>query len=578
MNTAYTDYSRRQLDANHIIVRYLIRPKNPHGIEEIIEDFVLELKGNSWTDLPVNYLTRVKSYESYVYELTINDVSNYAYMSIAFKADNFDFELGGIAQILALVAGDNISTKKLESIRIVDLYLPERVLTQFRGPTNGIEAIRDLYQTPKAPILQMILKPRFGLTAEEYAHIAYRCGVAGVQAVRDDQMLISTSYCHFNQKVDKILEALKRVEDETGKRVLYYPNVTVSQRHIPRIIDELRKKGIQALTVNCIYEGLGVIELLRDIAPDFIIQAHRSGYVLLSNNLNYSISYSVLAQLMNLAGADEVHIGSIFGRFDVKKQETLKSLEFLRNPGGGLKSSLPIISGSVTPAIIPATIDAISRDVVFLAGSGILGHPHSMEAGVRAMREMIDITMDAAGIEDMLRNGRVSDDLLRALALWGYKPDGIHFDQRVHELSLQKLSLKDQLDSNVKERLRSVVQQYSQRFADDEICILSSALDATGRVLAGNVGQITEKYLRKLTIYENIEYRQFFSAVSRLFEAGVIDQELESGLDEIRKLYNKAKHKDIYILFKEVLPSVDHLFSFFAWMEARVFSSEGGAG
>jgi ribulose-bisphosphate carboxylase large chain len=578
MSTAHIDYSNRPTDSDYIVVRYLLRPKDTHGIEEVIEDFVLELKGNSWTDLPVDYLTRVKSYESYVHELTINDVSNYAYMSIGFNADNFDFELGGVAQILAIVAGDNISTKKLESIRIVDLFLPESVKVQFKGPANGIEAIRDLYRTPKAPILQMILKPRFGLTAEEYAHIAYRCGVAGVQAVRDDQMLISTSYCRFQQKVDSIVYALKRAEDKVGKKILYYPNITISHRHIPRIVDNLREKGIQALTINCIHEGMGVIEYLREYAPDFIIQAHRSGYVLLSNNLHYSISYSVLAQLMNLAGADEVHVGSIFGRFDVKKQETLKSLEFLRNPGSGLRGSLPIISGSVTPAIIPATIDAISHDVIFLAGSGILGHPKSMEAGVKAMKEMIDITMEASGIEDMLRNGRVSDDLLRALALWGYKPDGVKYDRRIHELALQNLAVKDQLDIAVKDRLRSVVEQYAQRFSDDEICILSSALDATGRTLAGNVGQITEKYLRKLTIHENIEYRQFFSAVSRLSEAGVFDHQLESGLDGIRKLYNKAKHKDIYILFREVLPSVDHLFAFFAWLEERKISIDGGVG
>lgn len=556
-----------------IVVRYLIKPREGVNISDVVDDFVHEFSGSSWTELPVEYMNKIKLQENYLYDLTINEFSNYAYMSIAFPHQNFDIQLGGIAQLLAIIAGDNISSSKLEVIRVTAIYFPDDILKHFSGPSYGVEGVRATYGIPKAPLLQMILKPRLGLSADDYADIAFRAAVSGVDAIRDDQMLVSTQYCPFYKKIDAISTAIQKAMDITGRQILYYPNITLSQKHMPRVIEHLRSKKINAVTVNAVFEGFGIIEQLRDIASDFIIQAHRSGYVIFSNNVKFSISYAVLAQLLNLAGADEIHIGSIFGRFDVKKQEALDSLRYISAPPGGQKGSFPIISGNVTPAIIEASVDEISRNIIFTAGSGIIGHPRGIEAGVKSIKEMINIVMDGTRIETLISNGKVSKDLLHALHLWGYKRDGVTKNKEIEKQARQILQGKEYISKEYKEKTSLLLDYYISYFEDKEISIIAEALNLTGKAVGINVGQIAEKYVRRLCIQHDITYKQLFSGIEKLFQQQIIDQDIENHLHKIRSVYNKAKHREIFIGFEEALPSLDALIEFFRWLETRVDSA-----
>ncbi len=567
VNSRLAPKQLNEAEKDDIIVRYLIQPRDKVSISEVVDDFIEEFKGN-WTNLPFVLLNKAERYENTIYELTINELSNYAYMSVAYPTDNFDLEIGGITQILAIIAGDNIGSKAIASIRVTDLHIPKKLADNFAGPTFGVKGIRELYGIARHPILQMILKPRLGLMPDDYADIAYRAAVSGIDAVRDDQMLISTSYCPFYERVDKISAALKKAEDKTGRHTFYYPNITVSPVQIEPIIDYLREKGINTITVNAVYSGLGILEYLRKIAPDFVIQAHRSGYVILSNNRNYSISYAVLAQLFHHAGADEIHIGSIFGRFDVKKQETLKCLEHICNPLDlNAKKSFPIVAGSVTPAIVKATIDEISSNVIFMAGSGIIGHPIGIESGVKALKEMINIAMDGTNINTLLTGKLVSDDLLHALHFWGFKNDGINNDQSVVEKARQLLQVNDYIDENVKELKRAELQYFKELFQDHEISIIIDALSNTATVLSGSVGLIAEKYIRKICNTNNVPFCQMFNGIKHLHECSIIDEQLTSRLHEIRTYYNKAKHKNIYISFEEALTVIDDMIFFFKWIE-----------
>lgn len=552
---------------NNIIVRYLIQPRDKASISDVVDDFIKEFKGN-WTNLPYSLLNKADKYENTIYELTINELSNYAYMSVAYPADNFELEFGGITQILSIIAGDNISSKTIASIRVTDLHLPKVLTDKMKGPLFGVDGIREIYGIPIDPLLHMILKPRLGLGPEDYADIAYRAAISGIDAIRDDQMLISTSYCPFYERVEKISSALKKAEDKTGKKAFYYPNITISPIHIAPVIDYLRNMGIRTITVNAVYEGLGIIEYLRAIAPDFIIQAHRSGYIILSNNRNYSISYAVIAQLLHYSGADEIHIGSIFGRFDVKKQETLKSLEHICNPlDNNTKKSFPIVAGSVTPAIIEATIDEVSSNVIFMAGSGIIGHPIGIESGVKALKEMIHIAMEGSNINTLMTGNLISSDFLHALHLWGYRKDGINNDLKVVEKARQLLQVNDSLDEGIKEIKKAEFDYFKELLQDPEIGIITDALSNSATVLTGSVGLIAEKYIRKICNTNNVPFCQMFNGIKHLRECSLIDERLTSKLHEIRSYYNKAKHKNIYISYRDALTVIENMIYFFKWIE-----------
>ena len=97
-----------------VVVRYLIKPKDGINVVDVVDNFIHEFSGSSWTDLPVEYISKIQLRKNYLHDLTINEFSNFAYMSIGYPNENFDIELGGIAQLLGIVAGDNISSKKLD--------------------------------------------------------------------------------------------------------------------------------------------------------------------------------------------------------------------------------------------------------------------------------------------------------------------------------------------------------------------------------------------------------------------------------------------------------------------------------
>ncbi len=553
-------------DPDVILVRYLIEPKTSDGMGDVIDELVQEFKGNAWTDLPRELLSSIEKVEAYIAEININEFSNFAYVTMAYPACHFDFYEGGLGQLLALIAGDNISSKSIGSLRITDIFFPKEILASFAGPAHGVAGIRSLYNIPIDPILQVILKPRLGLSSEGYADLAEILTMAGAEAVREDQMMISTRYCPFKERVSFISSRIKDIEQKTGRPILYYPNISLTPSRIPEALDFLRKQGVRAVTVNAVHQGIGSVELIRSLAPDMILQAHRSGYVMLSNNRKFSISYSVLAQLYHLAGADEIHIGSIFGRFDVRKQETLKSLDAISRPAAGLKPAMPVISGNVFPGLLEANINALGCDIVLMAGSAVIGHPLGIEAGVSAFKEMTSSIMAGRRIETLLTNRNVSDDLLKALNLWPYKRDGINSDAHIAKLVDQCLHSKEMIDPSYIEHTTKRMDYYRTRFGDDEIQLISDSLTLSGRSVAGSIGQVAEKYTRLLCIKYSIPYHQFFSALEKLSEAGILSGTVLDGLHAIRLLYNHAKHEGVFIYYKETVEVINSLCSFFEFL------------
>jgi len=125
--------------SDDIIVRYLIKPKDGVNIASVVDNFILELKGNAWTNLPHSLLNKITEDENYLFELTINEHSNFAYMSVGYPIRNFDPELGGLIQLLSIIAGDNISSKKIDSLRITDIHLPDKFIAAFKGPSFGVD-------------------------------------------------------------------------------------------------------------------------------------------------------------------------------------------------------------------------------------------------------------------------------------------------------------------------------------------------------------------------------------------------------------------------------------------------------
>ncbi|MDD1767999.1 MAG: ribulose 1,5-bisphosphate carboxylase large subunit, partial [Methanomassiliicoccales archaeon] len=61
---------------------------------------------------------------------------------IAFPAEDFSLDIGGVPQILSIIAGNLFGLEALKGVRLEDVEFPRSMLEAFKGPKFGIQGIR----------------------------------------------------------------------------------------------------------------------------------------------------------------------------------------------------------------------------------------------------------------------------------------------------------------------------------------------------------------------------------------------------------------------------------------------------
>jgi len=85
-----------------------------------------------------------------------------------------------------------------------------------------------------------------------------------------------------------------------------------------------------------------------------------------------------------------------FGRRPLPRMVFDKTVEWLSEPRGALRSAMPMLAGGVTEAMIEPLVRAAGSDVILGVGGAIQGHPQGAEAGARTIRAAIDEALSAS--------------------------------------------------------------------------------------------------------------------------------------------------------------------------------------
>jgi len=72
------------------------------------------------------------------------------------------FELGNIAQLLSIVAGNLFGLKAVRNAKLLDIRLPRKYVEEFQGPKFGVDGIREIVGTTRdcRPHIGTIIKPK----------------------------------------------------------------------------------------------------------------------------------------------------------------------------------------------------------------------------------------------------------------------------------------------------------------------------------------------------------------------------------------------------------------------------------
>jgi len=365
----------------------------PEGInlKEAAGGVAAESSVGTWTELTTEqpYVTRLAAH---VFGLEGN-VAKIAYPIELFEPAN-------MPNILSSVAGNVFGLKALKNLRLLDIQMPKKLISSFKGPNYGIAGIRKLLKVPTRPLVGTIIKPKLGLKTKDHAKVAYDAWSGGCDVVKDDENLSSQKFNPFEERLAQTLESRDKAQQETGERKVYMINITAETNLMLKRAETVIAQGGEYVMVDILTCGWSALQTLRDQNYKLVIHAHRAGHAAFTKNPLHGIAMRPIALVARIIGVDQLHVGTVVGKMSETKTEVLENIDACKAELGGLKPVLPVASGGLYPRLVPSLLENFGNDVVIQAGGGIHGHPDGTVSGAKAMRQAVDATLKQVALED----------------------------------------------------------------------------------------------------------------------------------------------------------------------------------
>lgn len=338
-------------------------------------------------------------------------------VEIDFPLENFGVSL---PNLMATVMGNLFELRELAGVRLLDLQLPEDFTTRYPGPQFGPKGTRQLIGRPDGPILGTIVKPSVGLSPEDLASLVRQLIDAGLDFVKDDELLGNPPYLPLAQRVDVVMREVERGADRHGRKLMYAFNISDDIGNLVRNHDLVAAAGGTCVMVCINTVGLAGVAYLREHS-ELPIHGHRAMIGALTRCPNLGVDFVAYQKLARLAGVDQLHVGGLSSKFFQGDEEVVRSVKATLEPLLGGYAVVPVLSSGQSPMTVPITYTTFqTTELMMLAGGGILAHPLGIEAGVTAMRQAWDATLCG---ESLVERAKSCDELASALSVFGSRLD-----------------------------------------------------------------------------------------------------------------------------------------------------------
>jgi 2,3-diketo-5-methylthiopentyl-1-phosphate enolase len=333
------------------------------------------------------------------------DVSGYSNARIRFPEINVEND---IASLLTAIFG---KYSMAGAAKVIGVHLPQ---SYGRMPKVGMTGIRERLGVRDRPLIMAIYKPALGLSAEDHAAILEQVAYAGLDIIKDDEIMGDLAVAPTSKRLEACRRVLDAVKIKTGRTVLYAVNVTGTADKLLEKARFLVKEGANALLLNVLTYGFSVLEALAaDTEINVPIFVHPAFAGAMCASADTGLAYSVvLGTLMAHGGADAVLYPAHYGSLPFDAQEEKKIRDSLRS-----RNVFPVPSAGIHPGIVPRVLADYGKDVILNAGTGIMEHPDGAAAGVQAFFEALSQVENKQSFElESLPQGA----LRRAIEKWGH--------------------------------------------------------------------------------------------------------------------------------------------------------------
>lgn len=394
----------------HVVCKYRVKTSTM-SMEEAAAAIATEQSTGTWTDLVTLEEDVFEKYGAKVLEID-GDMA-----TIAFPEDDFSIDVGGVPQILSIIAGNLFGLGDLEGVRLEDVVFPRSIIDQFPGPKIGVDGLRKTLERPEKPLVGTIVKPKIGLSPKATADYIMECGRGGLSNSKDDETLVDQSFCPIEDRTVAIAEALDTLKDE-GHHMVHAINISTSGHRIVELAERVQELGASQIMVDVLTAGFAAVQALaEDPSIKLPVHVHRTMHGAMTRNPDHGIAMLPIAKLCRMCGGDALHIGTLgVGKMRGVCKEDLENRDACLDGSVPYKPVMPVCSGGLHPGMVKKLVDIAGFDSQIQAGGGVAGHPGGVRKGAMAMAQAVDAAYLGVGLEEHARD---HPELAAALEKWG---------------------------------------------------------------------------------------------------------------------------------------------------------------
>ena len=322
---------------------------------------------------------------------------NRALVKVSWSIENFGYNL---PVLVSTLQGNLYEIKQFTGLKLIDIDLPASYGNQYDGPAFGITGCRQITGVYDRPLIGTIIKPSIGLTPQQTAEMVNTLAGAGIDFVKDDELLSSSANSSFNDRVDAVMEVISRHADKTGKKIMYAFNISGEVDEMLERYEKILESGGTCAMVSINSVGLSAVKKIGD-QRKLAIHGHRNGWGMLTRHPLLGIDFKAYQKLWRLAGVDQLHVNGIQNKFWETDDSVVKSIEACLTSMYQHQTVLPVVSSGQWGGQAFETYRRTKTvDLLYMAGGGIMAHPMGAAAGVTALQQAWKAAVDGLTLED----------------------------------------------------------------------------------------------------------------------------------------------------------------------------------
>lgn len=317
---------------------------------------------------------------------------------VSWSVENFEVN---VPVLISTLQGNLYELRQFTGLKLDDFELPSVYKDHFNGPWYGARGTKRLASVPaERPMIGTIIKPSVGLTPAETAAIVKELIEAGIDFIKDDELMGSTANSPFSKRVASIMRVINDHADKTGKKVMYAFNITEDMDTMKANYERVVDAGGTCAMISINSVGWNAV---REICEEgeLSVHAHRNGWGMLNRHPYLGINFPAYSKLWRMAGVDQLHVNGIRNKFWESDESVIRSIKSCLTPFINDQTILPVVSSGQWGGQAFDTYRYTSTtDLLYMAGGGIMAHPSGPAGGVRALQQAWEGAVSGLTLEE----------------------------------------------------------------------------------------------------------------------------------------------------------------------------------